>query len=192
MLRPLPYGDGTAEGPFDFIILVDQINIEGMAASGGGDTDRRAAGLLYHLTVGEMASVLFSRIQAEQGRLGTPGRYLTLGFEEWRLTSELGIEATSGILYREMAERLLDSLAVPRDGARDPADPWLEEIGPEILDPPQKAEEKKESDEPEAAPRTWSARPADFPPKTMPPGWSNWKTRARSRCAQPCEVPTGS
>ena len=78
----------------------------------------------HHLTTGELAPVLFRRIQAEQARFGSAGRYVSLGFTEWRLTSELGIQATSGALYRNMAERLDKALSAPYEerggGARRP------------------------------------------------------------------------
>jgi hypothetical protein len=138
LVRPLPYADGEDGGLFDAILLLDRINTEGMVVNDVEGARTQAAGILHHLTIGELAPVLFSRIQAEQARFGGAGRYVSLGFTEWRLTSELGIHATSRALYRNMAERLGNALAAPpEEGAVEPGDPWLEEIAPEILaDPP--------------------------------------------------------
>lgn len=138
LIRPLPYTDGSDGGLFDVILLLDRINTEGMAINDAEEARAQAAGILHHLTIGEMAPVLFARIQAEQARLDTAGRYVSLGFTEWRLTSELGIQATSSALYRGMAERLNNAhSAPPEEEAAEPVDPWLEEVSPEILaDPP--------------------------------------------------------
>jgi len=138
LVRPLPYADGADGGLFDAILLLDRINTEGMAINDVAEARTQAAGILHHLTTGELAPVLFSRIQAEQARFGGAGRYVSLGFTEWRLTSELGIQATSRALYRNMAERLDKALSAPsEEGPAEPVDPWLGEISPEILaDPP--------------------------------------------------------
>src|SRR6185295_4892788 len=137
-IQPLPYADGSDGGLFDVILLLDRINIENMAINDIEKARTQAAGMLYHLTIGELAPVLFSRIQAEKARLGDAGRYVSLGFAEWRLTSELGIQATSAALYRSMIERLDKAFSTPaeRGATVDPADPWLEEIAPEILAEP--------------------------------------------------------
>jgi hypothetical protein len=138
-IRPLPYADGSDNGLFDVILLLDRINTENMAINDVKKARTQAAGILHHLTVGELAPVLFSRIQTEQARLGAPGRYVSVGFTEWRLTSELGMEATSEALYRGMAERLGETLAAPSpltDGAVQALDFWLAEVGQEILGEP--------------------------------------------------------
>jgi hypothetical protein len=138
-IRSLPYPDGSDGGLFDVILLLDRINTEGMAVNDVEEARAQAAGILHHLTTGELAPVLFARIQAEQARLNSAGRYVSLGFTEWRLTSELGIQATSSALYRGIAERLSNILSTPLDeAAAKPVDPWLEETSPEILaEPPQ-------------------------------------------------------
>ncbi|MBW8879431.1 MAG: hypothetical protein JF614_31235 [Acidobacteria bacterium] len=136
LVQPLPYADGSDGGIFDVILLLDRINTEGMAVNDAGEARAQAAGILYHLTLGEMAPVLFARIQSEQARLGQGGRYLSLGFTEWRLTSQMGIEATSGALYRDMVRRFLAALSAPPEAWTEPSDAWLEEVSPEILAEP--------------------------------------------------------
>jgi hypothetical protein len=139
-IHPLPFADGSDGGLFDVILLLDRINTEGMAVNDVEEARTQAAGILHHLTIGELAPVLFARIQAEQARLDSAGRYVCLGFTEWRLTSELGIQATSSALYRGMAERLNKALSTPLDeAAAEPVDPWLVETSPEILAEPPKS-----------------------------------------------------
>lgn len=138
LLHPLPWA-GDPEGElFDLVLLQDRINVEGMVVNDPEERRKQAAGMLAHLTVGELAPVLYRRIQAEQARLGSAGRYVTLGLADWSLTRERSIEANAGLLGRRMMARLLEEVNADPVRLLAGAEEWVEEVGGKILAEPPK------------------------------------------------------
>jgi hypothetical protein len=147
VLRLLPHADGSDGGLFDLVILMDRVNLEGMVVNDREEARKQTAAILAHLTVGELAPVLYRRIQAEKARLGDAGRYVALGRAEWRLTRERGVEATSMLLYRRMAGRLLPSNgSSPDEPVVPPPDPWAEEVTEALLQDPERGKDFPQED----------------------------------------------